>query len=102
MTWSTSDVAVCKLPRAFLLRLEQSHFLDGNDCLIGEGRYQLDLPFSERPHRAPHDRKHANRSALAQERNTEHGPNAHHFHNRAHAIFRVRSDIMDMDDATFE
>ena len=55
MTFRTSEVAVCcsqrlgKLARARLHLVEQSHVLDCDHRLVGEGLDQLDLLGSERP-----------------------------------------------------
>ena len=40
---------VCQFARARLHALEQAHVLDGDHCLVGEGRDQLDLLVGEWP-----------------------------------------------------
>ena len=53
--------------------VEQPHVLDRDHRLVGEGRDQLDLLVGERPHLGARQRQHADRDALAQHRNAEHG-----------------------------
>jgi hypothetical protein len=53
--------------------VEHARVLDGDDSLIGEGRRQLDLLVSERPHRVSDKRDNANRRSFSQERDTKHG-----------------------------
>ncbi len=51
--------------------VEQAYILDRDHRLVGEGGHQLDLPVGERPHHGARQRQHADRDALAQQRNAE-------------------------------
>ena len=72
-------MAVCcsndfgEFTRALLLGLEQSHILDSDHRLIGEGLDQLDLLFGERPYLGARQHDYADRSSFAHERNAKHG-----------------------------
>src|SRR5215831_9459965 len=60
-----------KLPLARLLRLEQPRVLDGDDGLVGEGLYEVDLSLCERPHRRVRERDDADDLATVQQRHRE-------------------------------
>ena len=72
MTFSTSDVAVCcssasdRFTRAPLHLLEQADVLDRDQCLVGEGRSQLDLFICEWSRRATRDHEDADRNPVTQ------------------------------------
>ena len=52
---------------ALLHLLEQSHVLDGDDGLVGEGFEELDLPVRERSNSCPPNHDAANRRSFSQQ-----------------------------------
>ena len=60
-----------QLPRALLLRLEQSRVLNGDDGLVGEGLDQLDLLLGERPYGSAMQDKHADWNPSAKKGHAE-------------------------------
>ena len=82
--------------------VEQSHVLDRDRGLVGEGRYKLDLLVGERPHLQARQRKHADRLALAQHRHTEQGPISPKPLRLDKGVVRVSEHIGNVNDFPFE
>ena len=61
------------LPALVLDLLEQSHVLDGDARLVGEGGSKLDLFFAERSHGEAHQYDDADGIAFTQQRDTQDG-----------------------------
>src|SRR4030095_16635530 len=62
-----------QLPALVLDFIEQSHVLDGDHRLIGEGRNQLNLLGSEWTHGTTRESNHSNRGSVAEQRYAKHG-----------------------------
>ena len=56
---------LCKL-------VKQPRITNGNDCLIGKGAYQFDLPVRKGPHDGAHQANDAHRGTLLLQRNPKH------------------------------
>ena len=63
-----------KLLGALLHLFEQTHVLDGDDGLVGEGLNQIDLALAERSGHRPSQQQHAFDRAVAHQRHGEHRP----------------------------
>ena len=62
------------LLRAGLHLLEEADVVDGDDGLVGESLYEVDLPLGEGTDLTPHERHGTNRFTLPQQRHAEHRP----------------------------
>ena len=82
--------------------VEQPHVLDRDRRLVGEGRDQLDLLVGERPHLGARQGQNADRHALAQHRNAEHGAEAAQSLCLGKGVVRVGQHVGDMNDLAFE
>jgi hypothetical protein len=54
-----------QLPALVLDFVEQPYILDGDDCLVGKGGYQLDLFFGESLYPAAHHHENTDGNPLA-------------------------------------
>src|SRR5262249_12355395 len=73
--------------------LEQSHVLDGDDSLIGEGLDQRDLLFGEGPHLASMESKGTNESTFLEHGNRERSSHALTAVHLGRRKGRVREDV---------
>ena len=107
MTLSTSLVAVWYSSDSSRSRVracnftEQPRILDRDDCLVGKGSHQFDLPLGIWLHSFPRESNHTEHGPLAHERHPKSGtlPGRHNLGNR---IVRVGADVRDMHNPTFE
>src|SRR5262245_5884657 len=67
------------LLQRFAQLVEQARIFDGDDCLIGKIRYQLDLLVSERPDFLTKDGDSSDYLLFLEHRNYDEGPNAAQF-----------------------
>ncbi len=79
--------------------LEQTHILDGDDGLVGEGLQQCDLLVREGFHRRPIHRKYPDGNTLAQHRNAKHGAISAAFLGLVPIVFGIDKDIGYMNNA---
>jgi hypothetical protein len=91
-----------KLARALLFGLEQSHVLDGNRRLIGEGRQQLNLFLGEWTNARALYNDHTNREPFAQQRHTKHRMEATKLCRFKKRIFRVALNVGNMNRPAFQ
>src|SRR5260370_25326639 len=81
--------------------VEQPHVLDGDDRLIGEGRYQLDLLVCEWPYLGARQGQNADRDALAQHRNTKNSTISVES-SRLEGVFWINLYVVNMNRSPFE
>src|SRR5260370_26363375 len=81
--------------------VEQPHVLDGDDRLIGEGRYQLDLLVCEWPRLGARQGQNADRDALAQHRNTKNSTISVES-SRLEGVFWINLYVGNMNRSAFE
>src|SRR6516164_9881410 len=91
-----------KLARARLQLLEQPHVLDRDHSLVGEGGRHFDLLFGEWLDASSLQDNHADRNTFAQQRHSQHRANVAELHPLGHLVFRIRLNIMDMNELAFE
>src|SRR5262245_17262358 len=65
-----------KLARARLHFVKESHVLDRDHRLVGEGSRQIDLFLGKWPRRPPRNHEDADRISVTQQGNTQNGPEA--------------------------
>ena len=92
------SLACCELAALVLDLVEQPHVLDRDHRLVGEGRDQLDLLVGERPHLGARQRQDADRDALAQHRNAEHGAKAAQSLRLGQGVVRVGQHVGNVND----
>jgi len=90
-----------EVARAGLQLTEQPGILHRDDCLVGKGAYQFDLPFGERLHSVPRETNRADHGPLAQQRHPKVGTSSGS-HSLGHREVRVDADVFDMNDPAFE
>src|SRR5262249_24755996 len=73
--------------------IEQSHILDRDHRLVGEGVDQLDLLVGKGLHRSPRQRNDADRATLAQQRHRKRGAKSGSLLNVGVGIFGIGQDI---------
>src|SRR4029453_13256503 len=88
---------LAQLLGASLHLVEQSHVLDHDHRLVGEGGRQLDLLVGEWAHRTPGKHDDADGISLSQERNAEHRAVAGPFLGFPKSILRIRKKIGNMN-----
>src|SRR6516165_11782536 len=76
--------------------IEQTHVLDGDHRLVGEGGGKLDLPVVERSNRAAHQYDDADRNTLAQQRNAQKRANTD-LSDRSQGVVGIVQYIRDLD-----
>ena len=81
---------------------DQPRVLNRDHRLIGEGADEFDLPVGKRFHPKASEDDHASHLALAQQRHAEQGADPTQRNRLGHSVFRIGSQIGDMDDMAFK
>jgi hypothetical protein len=80
---------------------EQPRILHCNDCLVGKGAHQFDLPLGKSFDPLPREIDRADHGPLAQQRHPECGASPGR-HSLGHRPVRVGADVRDLHDPAFE
>ena len=91
-----------ELARARLHLVEQPHVLDRDHRLVGEGSDQLDLLLGKGINSGARQKQDADRSSLAEERNTERCPVVPNGYEPTQIVLRIVLNIADMNGLSFK
>ena len=91
-----------KLARARLLRLEQTHVLDGDHGLVGKRRHQLDLLVGKRPHVRALQHDHADGRPFTQHRDSQHCVKTSEPRRLMEGVFPIGLDVRNVNSSTFK
>src|SRR5262249_49368586 len=81
--------------------LEQTHVLDGDDGLVGEGLQQLDLLVGERSHLAAPHADGADGGALTEDRDRENRPQGNGVAERM-CVLAIQPGVLEVDEAALD
>ena len=90
-----------QLTRARLQRIEQTGILNGNDGLVGKGRQQLDLARRKGPHLATVEDEDADRTTVAEQRDTEQSSKFTQPLGLVLEVFVIGKNVADLDGSPF-
>jgi hypothetical protein len=94
--------SLCELAALVLDFVEQSHVLDGDHRLIGEGRNQLNLLGSEWTHGTTRESNHSNRGSVAEQRYAKHGTVTAEFLRFGQLVLGISLRIEDLHSRAFK
>jgi hypothetical protein len=85
---------------ALLQFAEEAGVFQRDDCLVRKGADEFDLPVGKGLHPSPRDSDHTAHDALTQKRHAETGSDSSDRNGLGEGLFRVGSEVVDMDDLT--